>query len=98
MKKITKVGVIYSPKSDTDVALINDCINLYKKTLNKDSKFYAEDMAYFATEVSKKSGAELLEHKNKLVFLQSKGFEKETEKQVQRMADAGMFDLNRHKK
>jgi len=71
-------------------ALINDC----KNRLNKNSKWYSEDVADFKSNLNKVSDSRIKEMYSNIVAFNSKSFEKFVEKEERKLLKAGMYNMN----
>lgn len=71
-------------------ALINDC----KNRLNKNSKWYNDDVVDFKNNLNKCSDSRIKEMYNNSIVFNSKSFEKFIDKEKEKLLKAGMYNMN----
>ena len=70
--------------------LINDC----KNRLNKNSKWYNDDVADFKSNLNKCSDSRIKEMYSNSIAFDSKSFEKFVEKEERKLLKAGMYNMS----
>lgn len=78
MKKLTKIQ--------------KERVEQFKKTLNKTSKFYNEDLQNFIDNVLNESVAQSKETLSRIGSYSDKSQQKQVEKEIEKMDKAGMFN------
>jgi len=66
-------------------------VNQFKKTLNKTSKFYNEDLQNFINNVSKENKKDSETKLSRIGCLNSKQFEIKVKSEIKKLDRAGMF-------
>lgn len=76
--------------------LIKKAVELYKLTLNTNSKFYADDVRDFKANISGLSETQINEKISRLNAITSNKstFNKSVEKEMRKMDNAGMFNVS----
>ena len=72
-------------------------IELYKKTLNKNSKFYKEDLQNFITNIKTASKTQVNQSLNNMSYMASKQSDIDFEKETNKLDKAGMFNIGNMK-
>ena len=68
-------------------------INNHQSKLNKNSKWYQEDVADFKSNINKVSDSRIKEMYRNMVAFNSKSFEKWVAQEEGKMKKAGLFDM-----
>ena len=77
----------------TIVAMKKALISNHQSKLNKDSKWYHEDVADFKNNLNKVSDSRVKEMYRNMVAFNSPSFEKWVEQEEGKMLKAGLFDM-----
>jgi len=78
-------------------AIQKERINQFEKTLNKNSKFYNEDLQNFINNVSKENKQKSEKSLSRVGYLNSDIFAKKVKKEINKLDDAGLFNISKMK-
>lgn len=75
-------------------ALQQERVRLFKNSLNKSSKWYAQDLQDFIDNVSKEKPSKSTEVLGRVKAMNSKEFESQVAKEERKMERAGLFEMS----
>lgn len=78
-------------------AIQQERVRLFKNTLNKSSKWYAQDLRDFIDNVSKETASKSKEVLSRVNAMNSKEFELSVAKEERKMEMAGLYELSNMK-
>ena len=77
--------------------LIKQAIELYKKTLDKKSKWYNDDLANFSSHIKTASLDKINQSINNMSYAQSKKADADFNRETRKLEKAGMFNIGNMK-
>lgn len=76
-------------------AIQKERVEQFKKTLNKNSKFYNEDLQNFIDNISKESAKQSKISLSRVGSYSTKQFQSKVNKEIEKMDKSGMFNVKK---